>query len=203
MITQQKILPYTPVFIRLLKGPVEYLDKSVWEKLLQYKTELSGFLQQLGLALVLDEEDGYAYIKHLQTEEDDTTVSWIQRRPLTYDESILLVLLREMMAEFETGDATTRELVKKRRELKEFAEIFFKENASRVKFMKEMDRLIDKTAENGFLDLMEDNDIADEQRFRIKKIIKAKIDSEVLDAFHEQLQQHRQAKAQQKAKAQA
>jgi hypothetical protein len=189
-----KILPYTPVFIRLLKGPVEYVDKSVWEKLLQYKTDLTAFLRQLGLALILEEEDGYAYIKHLQTEEDDTAVSWMQRRALTYEESIMLVLLREMMADFETGDATTRELVKKRRELKEYGELFFKANASQVKFLREMDRLIDKAAENGFLDLAEDHDVADEQRFRIKKLIKAKIDSEVLDDFHEQLKQQQLAK---------
>jgi hypothetical protein len=187
MNVQQKILPYTPVFIKLLKGPVEYVEKGAWEKLIQYKTELTSFLQPLGLTLVLDEQDGYAYLKHIQTEEDDNSVSWIQRRLLTYEESVMLVLLREMMAEFEIGDATTRELIKKRREIKEYAEMFFKENASRVKFLKEIDRLIDKAEENGFLDKTEQRDIADEQKFRIKKIIKAKVSSEELDHFYEQL----------------
>ena len=46
---KQHILPYTPVFIRLLKGPIEYLDKTAWEQLLQYQSELTRFLQQLGL----------------------------------------------------------------------------------------------------------------------------------------------------------
>src|SRR5262245_32138335 len=125
-----KILPYTSVVIKLLKGPVEYVEKGAWEKLIQHKTELTGFLQQLGLTLILDEQDGYAYVKHHQSEEDDNTVSWIQRRPLTYEESVMLVLLREMMAEFEIGEATSRELIKKRREIKEYAEMFFKEKAS-------------------------------------------------------------------------
>ncbi|MFL9485492.1 DUF4194 domain-containing protein [Chitinophagaceae bacterium LWZ2-11] len=186
-----KILPYTSVFIKLLKGPVEYLEKSAWEKLMNYKTELTKFVGQLGLTLVLDEEDGFAYLKHAVSEEDDeAAVSWIQRRAFTYDESVLLVLLREMMAEFEVGEATTRELTKKRREIKEYAELFFKENASRVKFMKELDRLIDKAEENGFLDKIENNDIQDEQKYRIKKIIKHKVDSEVLDQFNRQLSQH-------------
>jgi len=190
--TQQKILPYTSVFIKLLKGPVEYVEKSTWEKLIQYKTELTGFLGQLGLTLVLDEQDGYAYVKHALTEEEESPVSWIQRRALTYEESVMLVLLREMMAEFEIGEATTRELIKKRREIKEYAELFFKENASRVKFLKEIDRLIDKAEENGFLDRTENHDIADEQKFRIKKIIKAKVSSEELDAFYQQLLQYKE-----------
>lgn len=188
MMQLPKILPYTAVFIRLLKGPIEYTDRSVWEKLLQYKTDLTAFLQQLGLSLVLDEEDGYAYIKHTQSEDDDTSVSWIQRRSLTYEESILLVLLREMMAEFETGEATHRELIKKRREIKEYGELFFKENASRVKFLKDMDRYIDKAHENGFLELTENHELSDEQRFRIKKIIKARVGSEELDEFAKQLE---------------
>ncbi|RFM30147.1 DUF4194 domain-containing protein [Deminuibacter soli] len=186
-----KILPYTPVFIKLLKGPVEYVEKSAWEKLIVYKTELTRFVQQLGLQLVLDEQDGYAYLTHRVTEEDDeAAVSWIQRRPLTYDESVMLVLLREMMAEFEVGEVTARELIKKRREIKEYAELFFKENASRVKFTRELDRLIDKAEENGFLDKTEHNDIADEQKFRIKKIIKAKVDTEILDQFKQKLSEH-------------
>lgn len=185
-----KIHAFTPVFIKLLKGPVEYLEKSTWEKLVQYRTELTGFLQQLGLTLVLDEQDGYAYIKHSITEEDTTGVSWAQRRSLTYDESVMLVLLRDMMAEFEVGEATHRELIKKRREIKEYAELFFKENASRVKMLKDIDRLIDRAEENGFLERSENHDVADEQKFRIKKIIKARVDSEILEDFKQQLTAH-------------
>ena len=48
MIPQQNILPYTSVFIKLLKGPVEYIERTTWENLVQYKTELATFLQQLG-----------------------------------------------------------------------------------------------------------------------------------------------------------
>ncbi|MBV4356254.1 DUF4194 domain-containing protein [Pinibacter aurantiacus] len=189
--TQTKILPYTQVFIKLLKGPVEYIEKNTWEKLLQYKSELAVFVQQLGLTLVLDEEDGYAYVKHtISEEDDDAAVSWMQRRSFTYDESVLLVLLRDMMAEFEVGEATSRELIKKRREIKEYAELFFKENASRVKFIRELDRLIDRAEENGFIDKMENNDILDEQKFRIKKIIKARVDGEILDQFKQQLEEH-------------
>lgn len=187
---QEKMLPHTGVFIKLLKGPVEYLEKSTWEKLIQYKTELIPFLQQLGLILVLDEQDGYAYVKHPANEDESGGVSWIQRRAHTYEESVMLVLLRDMMAEFEVGEATTRELIKKRREIKEYAELFFKENASRVKMLKEIDRLIEKTEESGFLERSENHDIADEQKFRIKKIIKAKVDSEVLEQFKQQLKDH-------------
>lgn len=189
------ILPFTPVFIRLLKGPLEYLEKNNWEKLLQYKHEIQAFLTSIGLKMTLDEEDGYAYLAHNFTEDDNMGFSWIHRRALGYEESIMLVLLREMMAEFETGESTNRELIRKRREIKEYAELFFKEPVSRVKFMKEIDRLIDKAEEYGFLYQEEQHEIPDEQRFRICKIIKARIGEEILNEFHQQLMQIKQIHA--------
>jgi hypothetical protein len=190
MSTPIKILPYAAVVVKLLKGPVEYVDKTAWEKLIQYKVELTGFLQQLGLMLVLDEQDGFAFVKHALAEDDEAYVSWVQRRSYTYEESIMLILLREMMSEFEISESTIRELIKKRREMKEYAELHFKEGASRIKFLKEIDKLIDKMEENGFLQKIENHEVADEQRFRIRKIIKAKVDSEVLENFHQQLIAH-------------
>lgn len=182
-----KILPYAAVVVKLLKGPVEYMEKGAWEKLLQYKVELTGFLQQLGLYLVLDEQDGFAFVKHALSEDDEAYVSWVHRRSFSYEESIMLVLLREMMAEFEISESASRELIKKRREIKEYAELFFKEGASRIKFLKEIDKLIDKVEESGFLHRIENHEVPDEQKFRIRKIIKAKVDSEALETFQQQL----------------
>ena len=184
------IYPFTSVLIRLLKGPVEYLDKSVWDQLLQYQTELTRLLQNLGLILVLEKDDGYAYLEQTRLDEEENVAGWVRRSPLGYEESILLVLLRDMMAEFEVGEAGTRELIKRRREIKEYAELFFRENPSRVKFIRELDRLIDRAAELDFLEKVESNDIADEEKFRVKKIIKARVNNEALENFKQQLAEH-------------
>lgn len=187
---KQNILPYTPVFIKLLKGPIEYLEKTAWEQLLQYQSELTRFLQQMGLVLVLEKDDGYAYLEQARLDEEENVIGWVRRIQLGYEESILLVLLRDMMAEFEVGEASARELIKKRREIKEYAELFFKENPSRVKFIRDLDRLIDRVEELDFLEKVENNDILDEQKFRIKKIIKARVDNELLENFKQQLIEH-------------
>ena len=187
---KQPILPYTGVFIKLLKGPVEYLEKTAWEQLLQYQAELTRFLQQMGLVLVLEKDDGYAYLEQLRLDEEENTAGWVRRIQLGYEESILLILLRDMMAEFEVGEASNRELIKKRREIKEYAELFFRENPSRVKFIRDLDRLIDRAEELDFLEKVENHDLADEQKFRIKKIIKAKVDNEILENFKNQLTEH-------------
>jgi hypothetical protein len=187
---KQAILPYTPVFIKLLKGPVEYLEKTAWEQLLQYQGELTRFLQQLGLILVLEKEDGYAYLEQVRLDEEENVAGWVRRIQLGYEESVLLVLLRDMMAEFEVGEAHSRELIKKRREIKEYAELFFRENASRVRFIRDLDRLIDRLEELDFLEKVEQHELTDEQKFRVKKIIKARVDNELLENFKQQLSEH-------------
>lgn len=184
------ILPYTAVLVKLLKGPVEYRDKGAWEQLLHYQQEVTRFCQQIGLVLILEKDDGYAYLEQLKGDEGEAVVNWMRRTPLTYDESVLLVLLREMMADFEVGEVTSRELIKKRREIKEYAEDFFKENASRTRFVKELDRLIDRVEDLGFLEKMEDADLLDEQSFRIKKWIKSRIDNEELSQFKNRLREY-------------
>ncbi|HLZ87898.1 MAG TPA: DUF4194 domain-containing protein [Puia sp.] len=187
---KQNILPYTPVFIKLLKSPVEYLEKTAWEQLLQYQGELTRFLQQLGLVLVLEKEDGYAYLEQARLDEEENVIGWVRRIQLGYEESVLLVLLRDMMAEFEVGEAGARELIRKRREIKEYAELFFRENASRVKFIRDLDRLIDRVEELDFLEKVEQHELQDEQKFRVKKIIKARVDNEILENFKQQLSEH-------------
>ena len=187
---RSSVLPYTPVFIKLLKGPVEYLEKASWEQLLHYQGELTRFLQQMGLILVLEKEDGYAYLEQARLDEEDNVAGWVRRIQLGYDESVLLVLLRDMMAEFEVGEGGTRELIKRRREIKEYAELFFRENASRVKFIRDLDRLIDRVEELDFLEKVEHHELIDEQKFRIKKIIKARVDNEILENFKQQLSEY-------------
>ncbi|HVU97199.1 MAG TPA: DUF4194 domain-containing protein [Puia sp.] len=190
MTDKPSLLPFTPVLIKLLKGPVEYLEKTTWHQLLTYQNELTRFLQGLGLVLVLEKEDGYAFLEQIKLDEEENVAGWVRRVALGYEESVLLVLLRDMMAEFEVGEVSSRELIKKRREIKEYAELFFKENPSRVKFIRDLDRLIDRAEEMDFLEKVENNDLPDEQKFRIKKIIKARVDNEILETFKQQLTQY-------------
>lgn len=190
MTDKPSLLPFTPVLIKLLKGPVEYLEKTAWDQLLTYQHELTRFLQGLGLILVLEKEDGYAFLEQIRLDEEENVAGWIRRIQLGYEESVLLVLLRDMMAEFEVGEVSSRELIRKRREIKEYAELFFKENPSRVRFIRDLDRLIDRAEEMDFLEKVENSDLIDEQKFRIKKIIKARVDNEILENFKQQLTQH-------------
>ena len=75
-------------------------------------------------------------------------------------------------------------------QIREYAALFFREGASQVRFLRELDRLIEKAEEQGFLTLTEDHEVPDEQRFRIRKVIKAKVNPETMEAFKQQLAAH-------------
>ena len=51
---EKNISPFAHVFLKLMQGPVYEEDKSYWKDLLGWQTELSKYLQQTGLQLVVN-----------------------------------------------------------------------------------------------------------------------------------------------------
>ena len=65
----------------------------------------------LGLELVLDEAEGYAFLRSRPESEDDGNSKLprlVARRPLSFPVSLLLALLRKKLAEFDAGGGETR-----------------------------------------------------------------------------------------------
>ena len=72
----------------------------------------------IGVDVVVDDAEGYAYLRSRPSEDcDEALPRLVRRRALTYNVSLLLVLLRKRLVEFETtgGDGrlvlTTNQIV--------------------------------------------------------------------------------------------
>ena len=84
--------------IPLLKGVIyQENDAGLWQALLQLQARVRDYVTVLGLELVLDEAEGYAFLR-ARAESDDEAASklprLIVRRPLSFPVSLLLALLR-------------------------------------------------------------------------------------------------------------
>ena len=112
----------------------------------------------------------------------------MQRRPLTYDLSLVCVLLREWMDEFEASDTETANLYITARQFRERIELFFKEKANELKFVKELNRHLDQCEKMGFIKMISrGKSNPDDNRYEVKRIIKARITNEELTQFKAQL----------------
>lgn len=180
------ILPYAPAIIALLKGIVKVTDKS-WDILKKYETEIKNYFESIGISVLVRDENGYAYLSQPTEEEieaEDKQIikqktgfvkldRLIRREPLSDEQALLSLLLRERLEE--------NEIIIKQ-EILTLLKIFYKEVLDKEKQEKDIDNLIKKMAELGFLtELKKDEDDDKETIFKIEKIIKDKIDIDKIE----------------------
>jgi hypothetical protein len=188
MPAQKGLQPWARCAARLLRGVLHDDETEHWQKLVLYKLALIHWFEQVGLELIIDQRDGYAYLRQQEIDDKGTTVGLIARRPLSYEVTLLCVLLRKMYDEFELHDTSSRHLYITRKLLRTELESFFKEKANRMKLVKELNRYIEEVLELGFLKkLRADGSNPEEDSFEVRPIIKARFDDDMLQHFWAQL----------------
>lgn len=186
---QQKVQPWARIAARLLKGALHDDEEEMWQKLVLYKIELIEWFAQIGVELLIDQRDGFAYLRQIELDDKGTTVGLVQRRPLSYEVTLLCVILRKMLDEFELNDTSSRNLYITRKLLRVELESFFKEKANRMKLIRELNRYIEEVVELGYLKkVRSDSSNAEEDSFEVRRILKARFDDDTLQYFLKQLE---------------
>ena len=182
------IAPYGRTVVRLLKGPVEVTDTNAWEDILNYQSEINKYLANIGIELIVKRDEGFAYIKQIVDDEDRTT-GLIPRQQLGFEISVILIILRQMLEEF---DSNMDELYATERfvsadELKERIEIFLPERFNRVKLLSEIDTYINRIVSLVYLKLIKRDNV---NTYQIHRIIKEKVTLDKLQEFKDKLQEY-------------
>lgn len=189
---QHKIQPWAKLAVRLLRSPLFDDEEEHWNKLTIYKTELIQYFEQIALDLIIDQRDGYAYLKQLELDDKGTTVGLVQRRPMSYEVTLLCVILRKMLEEFETNDTSSRNMYITRKLLRVELESFFKEKANRMKLIRELNRYIEEVVELGFLKKLKAESSANEDdTFEVRRILKARLSEDELQHFLKQIKEEK------------
>jgi hypothetical protein len=94
--------------VRLLQGAVYAGEPRVWDIVLSAKSHLEGYFGRLGLLFVVDESEGLAYLRQVSDDElpdgYDGLPKLFRKTRLSYDATLLCVLLREELRRFEEED---------------------------------------------------------------------------------------------------
>ena len=177
------------VVVPLLKGVI-YQDENpgLWGSLLNLQANVRDYVAVLGLELMLDEAEGYAFLRSRQDVDDDgtTTPRLIARRQLSYPVSLLLALLRKKLAESDAGGGDTR-LILSRDEVVELVRIFLPAGSNDVKLINQLDATLNKIAELGFIRRLR----GQKQMIEVRRIIKAFVDAQWLADLDGRLAEYR------------
>ncbi|WP_446030021.1 DUF4194 domain-containing protein [Lelliottia amnigena] len=172
---------FSAILIHLLKGPLyRSRHRDLWEVLQCDQHKIRSYFQPLGLQVRLDDAEGYAFLiqSSSDTEEEDDMPRLIPRRRLTFSQSVLLVALRKKLAEHDEEGSEPR-LIVTRQEVYSWLSAWLPEVTNEVKQRRDMDALIKKVTEMGFLSALPNH--ADD--FEVQRIIKAMVSAEQISAF--------------------
>jgi hypothetical protein len=179
-----KIVPYATAIVKLLQGPVYDDNERVWNELLFHQIPITEYFEKIGLDVIIDKKDGFGYLKQIELDDEGKTIGLVRRIPLTYEVTLVLVILREFLDEFEVNDTESRNPYITHEQLRARIELFFKDKANKVKLLKELDNYINDVERLGFLKTIKKSDSSkDENQYEIRRIIKAKITNDKLEEF--------------------
>ncbi|WP_239796306.1 DUF4194 domain-containing protein [Candidatus Nitrotoga arctica] len=175
--------------IALLKGVIyQEGEASLWNALLNLQARVRDYVTVLGLELVLDESEGYAFLRARLESEGEGVAKLprlVARRPLTFPVSLLLALLRKKLAEFDASGGDTR-LVLTRDQLVELVRVFLPDSSNEAKLIDQIETHLNKIVELGFLRKLKTG-AGQPTAFEVRRIIKAFVDAQWLNDFDTRL----------------
>lgn len=179
------------VVTSLMKGVV-YADThtKAWRHLLQLQPAVRDYVATMGLTVVVDEAEGYAFLRQ-RTDESvvgsgaDDVPRLIPRRALSFHVSLLLALLRRRLAEFDATDSGTA-CVLTRQQIVDLVEVFLPQQSNEARMVDQIDAQIVKAIDLGFLRKVRDADAT----YEVRRILKAFVDAQWLAGFDEGLRRY-------------
>jgi hypothetical protein len=173
--------------VNLLRGVVYSDDGRTWDLLLPSRSQLESYFAHLGLLLVVDESEGFAYVR--QIGEDEVPEGYerlpklIHKARLGYDVTLLCVLLREALRRFDEEEVHNERCVIETTALFDEWKTFFPPQQDEVRCRRELHAALAKLESLGFV-----RKFADEpESWEIRRILKARLPAAELELLKAQL----------------
>jgi Domain of unknown function (DUF4194) len=172
------------VVVSLMKGIADReSDPLLWQSLIGIQARVRDYVACLGLDLVLDEAEGFAYLRQRPAEEGAAELPrLVPRRQLGYQVSLILALLRKKLAEFDATSGEAR-LILGRDDIVEMMRVFLAETANQVRLNDRIGADINRVVDMGFLRRLRGTN----DRFEVRRILKAFVDAQWLADFDQRL----------------
>lgn len=180
----------TAVVVPLLKGVVyREDDAALWATLCQMQSRVRDYIGVLALELVLDEAEGYAFLRAPAAALGDESAKQprlVRRQPLGFAVSLLLALLRKKLAEFDATGGDTR-LIVPLTAVVEMMRVFLPAGSNEARLSDTVQTHLNKVIELGFVRRLKPTGAGQEAVFEVRRILKAFVDAQWLGEFDQRL----------------
>lgn len=176
----------TPIIIALFKGVLYREDnEKLWSDFIELHNAVKDYVSVLHLDLLVDEAEGYAFLRSKVDNDEENYPKLIARRALTFEVSLLLVLLRKSLVEFDSANGDVR-FILSQAQIIDLMKTYLGEQTNQAKQIDKIESYINKVVELGFLQKLKSTQT--EPHYEVKRIIKAFIDVAWLQQFDQWLE---------------
>jgi len=178
----------TPI-IHLFKGVLYNHNENVWKQLLQYENNIRSYFAVVGLELIINEAEGFAFLKQKVFTEETAGYfpKLVEKRQLSFPVSILAILLRRKLLEFDNKGDDSR-LVMGKTEIIELLVSFLPNNTSNEKkIIDKVDVYISRLVELSFLRELKN----EENYYEVSRILIAYLPVEQLQLTLDKLNEYK------------
>lgn len=177
-------LEFSKSLVSLFRGVVMKQDNLIlWQSILKNRARIEDYIQKLGLVFILDDIDGFCYLQ--QTREETEIPKLVARHRLSYHASLLLVLLRKRMQEFDLQNDDAK-LIMTNSELVQELRVFLKDTQDEVKLQNTIKTAIQKIVDLGIIRPVG----KEEQSYEVLRILRSFVDADLLGSIEEKLTEY-------------
>lgn len=184
--------------VHLLQGVVDHDEGRVWDLVLSHQTRLDNYFNRLGLRLVVDHEEGFAFLRQMEDTElepvrgYDQLPKLVRKKRLSYDATLACVLLRGELRRFEEEEVDNDRCVRSTDELFEQWKAFFPPTEDDVKLKRTLNAALSTLEELRFIREF----TKEPQEWEVRRILKARMPVAELEKLWNDLKAESEARRQ-------
>lgn len=173
--------------IDLMRGVVyRETHEDSWAALDRHGAAVRDHFATIGVRVVVDDTEGYAYLQSDDADDDaESLPRLVRRRSLTYNVSLLLVLLRKRLVEFETTGGEGK-LVLTRDQVVEMLRVFLADSTNEARVVDRVDSTVKQVAELGFIRPLR----GQPSHWEVRRVLKGYVDAQILSDFAGKLREY-------------
>lgn len=174
---------FSQAVILLMKGAIQRDEQQkLWNIIMEQQAKISDYVAKLGLFLIVDKTAGYAFLR----QDDNTELPrLVNRHQLGYGLSILLIMLRKGLGEFDSINGSSY-LLMTRKDIQLKLKSFYPSITNETRYINEIDRNIRRAMELGFLREVP----GDSDTFEVRELIRSFVTAQWLKDFDDRLQDY-------------
>lgn len=175
--------------MKLLKGVVYHDDPGAsWDEILANASRLTDYFGRLGLVLVVNEDDGMAWLHQPEADELPSDYESIPKLfhkvALGFEASLLCVVLRDELRRNEEEDLQNDRCVVKQSDLLQTWQMFFPEDADEVRLNDGLSKQLSRLEKLKFVRRFEKTP----PTWEVRRILKARLPLDALKSLRSELQ---------------